>query len=61
MLFREYRVDAAFDEMFAADGEPRAHYADLFDGLSRFTPEAFADKCTLAGALLSERGHHLRP
>ncbi len=56
MLFREYRVDAAFDEMFAADGEPRAHYVDLFEGLSRFTPEAFADKCTLAGACYLSEG-----
>jgi uncharacterized circularly permuted ATP-grasp superfamily protein len=56
MLFREYRVDTAFDEMFAPDGEPRPHYADLYDGLSRFTPDAFADKCTLAGACYLSEG-----
>ena len=56
MLFRDYRIDAAFDEMFAADGEPRAHYAELYDGLSRLTSAAFADKCTLAGACYLSEG-----
>ena len=42
MLFREYRVDAAFDEMFGTDGEPRTQYADLYDGLARLTPESLS-------------------
>ena len=41
MLFRDYQVDAAFDEMFGDDGEPRAHYADLYEGLSRLTPASY--------------------
>ena len=56
MLFSDYQVDTAFDEMFAAEGEPRSHYAELYDGLSRFTPAAFADKCTLAGACYLSEG-----
>jgi uncharacterized circularly permuted ATP-grasp superfamily protein len=64
MLFHEYRVDAAFDEMFDPEGAPRPHYADLFEGLSRFTPESFADKCSLAGACYLSEGitfsHHGR-
>jgi len=62
MLFREYRVDEAFDEMFGPDGQPRAHYADLYDGLARLTPESFADKSELAGACYLAEGitfaHH---
>ena len=56
MLFRGYQVDGSFDEMFAQAGVPRAHYADLFDGLSRFTPEAFGDKSDLAGACYLSEG-----
>src|SRR5450631_789586 len=56
MLFRDYQVDAAFDEMFGDDGEPRAHYADLYEGLSRLTPDSFADKSSLAGACYLAEG-----
>ena len=57
MLLREYRVDAAFDEMFLPDEESRrAHYADLYDGLARLTPESFADKSSFAGACYLSEG-----
>lgn len=56
MLFQGYQVDESFDEMFAAEGVPRTHYADLYDGLTRFTPEAFADKASLASACYLSEG-----
>jgi hypothetical protein len=30
-LFRRYAIDGFFDEMFAGEGVPRAHYAHIFN------------------------------
>jgi uncharacterized circularly permuted ATP-grasp superfamily protein len=37
--FRKYQLDAAYDEMFAAPGKPRAHYNPLFQRLLELPPE----------------------
>ena len=37
--FRNYQFDAAYDEMFAAPGTPRAHYQALFQTLLELPPE----------------------
>src|SRR5262249_3493090 len=38
-LFGRYRLGTAFDEMFAAAGLPRSHYAPLFGRLLEIAPE----------------------
>ena len=37
--FRNYQFDAAYDEMFASPGVPRAHYKALFQTLLELPPE----------------------
>jgi len=32
-LFAQYRLDSSYDELFDPDGEPRAHYRQLYDRL----------------------------
>jgi uncharacterized circularly permuted ATP-grasp superfamily protein len=41
-LFRDYRTDGFFDEVFTADGEVREHYAPLVERLSRFDADDLA-------------------
>ncbi len=43
-LFRHYELDAAYDEMFAADCSPRAQYLRLYDRLLELTPEELAQR-----------------
>jgi len=38
-LFRNYALDGAYDEMFQANSEPRAHYQGLYDLLLNLPPE----------------------
>jgi uncharacterized circularly permuted ATP-grasp superfamily protein len=40
-LFADYPFGAAYDEMLAGPSVPRAHYATLFDHLSRLSPAEF--------------------
>ena len=37
-LFERYDVGEFYDEMFAAPGEPRPHYAKLFQTLAGMAP-----------------------
>ena len=43
-LFKNYQTDGFFDEMFAASGEPRAHYGKLFERFSELSREDFERK-----------------
>jgi uncharacterized circularly permuted ATP-grasp superfamily protein len=40
-LFRGYGLGAVYDEMFAAPGEPRPHYQELYRQFRALTPETF--------------------
>jgi uncharacterized circularly permuted ATP-grasp superfamily protein len=40
-LFKDYRFDGAYDEMFEAPGAPRPPYKALYDMLACLTPEEF--------------------
>jgi uncharacterized circularly permuted ATP-grasp superfamily protein len=43
-LFNDYQPEEFFDEMFAAPGEPRRHYARLLERFERLPPEEFERK-----------------
>ena len=47
-LFEGYETGAFFDEMFVAPGEPRPHYAKLFEMLASMPPAQFEDRRNLA-------------
>jgi len=47
-LFERYEVGNFFDEMFAAPGEPRPHYAKLFETLAGMAPEQFEERRKIA-------------
>jgi uncharacterized circularly permuted ATP-grasp superfamily protein len=43
-LFERYEVGEFYDEMFAAPGAPRPHYAKLFHTLAEMVPEQFDER-----------------
>src|SRR5271166_3758878 len=47
-LFEGYDTGAFFDEMFLPSGEPRPHYAKLFQMLATMPPAQFEDRRNLA-------------
>jgi hypothetical protein len=47
-LFEGYDTGAFFDEMFLSSGEPRAHYAKLFQMLAAMPASQFEDRRNLA-------------
>ncbi|HZD31621.1 MAG TPA: circularly permuted type 2 ATP-grasp protein, partial [Candidatus Angelobacter sp.] len=47
-LFEGYDTGAFFDEMFLPSGEPRPHYAKLFQMLAAMPPAQFEDRRNLA-------------
>jgi uncharacterized circularly permuted ATP-grasp superfamily protein len=47
-LFEHYEVSQYFDEMFVASGEPRPHYAKLFQTLADMAPEQFDERRKIA-------------
>jgi uncharacterized circularly permuted ATP-grasp superfamily protein len=46
-LFTDYEIDGFFDEMFEGPDRPRAPYEQLYSGLSRLRPSAFAARSAL--------------
>ena len=55
-LFDNYQTDGFYDEMFAPDGQPRPHYARLFQRLSQMSLEDYARRVTLADMTLINQG-----
>lgn len=47
-LFRDYQTGSFFDEMFAAPGQPRPHYAKIFQELAAMAPAQFEELRRLA-------------
>ena len=47
-LFDEYTDDGSFDEMFDAPGQPRPHYARLYERLSELSRAEFDERIRLA-------------
>jgi len=47
-LFESYQTDNFYDEMFAAPGVPRPHYAKLFNTLADISPEHYDARRKLA-------------
>jgi uncharacterized circularly permuted ATP-grasp superfamily protein len=47
-LFERYEVGEFYDEMFAAPGEPRPHYAKLFRTLAEMAPEQLDERRKIA-------------
>src|SRR5262245_59136453 len=47
-LFDGYTGDGFFDEMFAAPGQPRPHYARLYERLSELSRAEFNERIRLA-------------
>ena len=47
-MFRDYETGPFFDEMFAAPGQPRPHYATMFQELSGMAPSQFEELRKLA-------------
>ena len=47
-LFERYETGEFYDEMFAAPGEPRPHYAELFRTLAEMAPEQFDERRNIA-------------
>jgi len=47
-LFERYEVGEFYDEMFAAPGVPRPHYAKLFQTLADMAPEQFDERRKIA-------------
>lgn len=46
--FARYELDAAYDEMFAADGTPRAHYEALYERLLRLSSDELQHRAQAA-------------
>jgi uncharacterized circularly permuted ATP-grasp superfamily protein len=47
-LFSGYVIGSFYDEMFLPGGEPRRHYAKVFQRLASMAPEQFAERRKLA-------------
>src|SRR5215208_6197803 len=54
-LFGDYAL-TGFDEMFAAPGQLRAHYAALYDRLSALGTEELERRCAAADLLMRHQG-----
>jgi uncharacterized circularly permuted ATP-grasp superfamily protein len=55
-LLAGYRPEAAFDELFAAPGEPRPHAVALHDALQTLSPADFVDRCATRDRAFRDRG-----
>ena len=55
-LFRGYQTGAFFDEMFAAEGELRPHYAPLHEELASMLPAEFEERRRLADSAFLLQG-----
>ena len=55
-VFGGYGIGLAFDEMFAAGGVPRPHYAALYERLARTTPDDFRRRKTMTDLSMREDG-----
>jgi uncharacterized circularly permuted ATP-grasp superfamily protein len=55
-LFGSYATGEFYDEMFAASGEPRPHYAQLAKTLGKMSPAEFRARCELADITLVNQG-----
>ena len=55
-LFDGYATDGYYDEMFAADGSPRPHYAPLLARMRGLTPENIAERQRLADLSFMQQG-----
>ncbi len=55
-MFEQYQVDGLFDEMFAAPGDPRPHYAALAAKLRSLGPAAFGRRVRMADVTLRNQG-----
>jgi uncharacterized circularly permuted ATP-grasp superfamily protein len=55
-LFQRYHAGSFFDEMFSGPGEPRAHYAAVFERLAGMSREELARKQQLADQTFLHRG-----
>jgi len=55
-LFSQYRLGAAFDEMFAEPGRPRSHYQTLFQRLQGIAPEEFRRRKTMTDLSMLQDG-----
>ena len=43
-MFQHYQLDSAWDEMRSADGQARAHYAELMQRISHISPQELAQR-----------------
>lgn len=55
-MFEQYQVNGLFDEMFAAPGEPRAHYRAVAQRLSGLGAAAFARRVRMADLTFRNQG-----
>ena len=55
-MLQDYHVNGVFDEVFAHDGSPRAHYAALVDGLRQLDAAAFLRRVRMADVSFRNQG-----
>src|SRR3954469_5517616 len=55
-MFQQYDVDGLFDEMFAAPGVPRPHYASVAEQLQQLDPAAFERRKRMADVSFRNQG-----
>jgi len=55
-MFREYPIGGIFDEVFAAPGRPRPHYAPAVERLEALGHEAFGRRVRMADAWFRDQG-----
>src|SRR3954463_5508440 len=55
-MFDAYRIDGAFDEMFASVGQPRPHYADVAQRLRALGLEPFQRRRQMADLAFRNQG-----
>src|SRR3954463_13050016 len=55
-MFDQYAVNGLYDEMFAAEGAPRPHYAAVASRLAALGPEAFARRVRMADVTFRNQG-----
>jgi len=55
-LFDGYDLGGFFDEMFAEDGSPRPHYANLYRSIQGMSEADYRTKCSLADLALTNQG-----
>jgi uncharacterized circularly permuted ATP-grasp superfamily protein len=55
-MFADYQVNGIFDEMFAAEGQPREHYRSVITRLNHLGPEAFQRRRRMADLSFKNQG-----